>query len=79
VTTLTYPPHRFDIGYLYSFISAGIFYYGFNHFFPHTESILDHPETGEDIIAENDAKNVEKKRAERMQKRPSIAARIFEV
>jgi NCS1 family nucleobase:cation symporter-1 len=37
---------------------------------------MDHPETGEDIIA---AKNVEKRRASRAERRPSIAAQIFEV
>jgi hypothetical protein len=26
--------------------------------FPHTESMLDHPNTGEDIIAENDEKKI---------------------
>jgi NCS1 family nucleobase:cation symporter-1 len=40
---------------------------------------MDHPETGEDIIAANDAKNVEKRRASRAERRPSIAAQIFEV
>jgi NCS1 family nucleobase:cation symporter-1 len=36
---------------------------------------MDHPETGEDIIAANDAKNVER-RAER---RKSFVAQVFEV
>jgi NCS1 family nucleobase:cation symporter-1 len=65
----------FGIGYIYSFIAAGLFYWGFNRFFPHTESIMDHAETGEDIIAANDAKNVER-RAER---RKSLVDRVFEV
>jgi len=69
----------YNIGYIYSFVAAGVFYYGFNRFFPHTESIMDHAETGEDIIAENDAKNVEAARAERHGRRPSIAARVFAV
>jgi len=64
----------FAIGYIYSFFAAGIFYYGFNRFFPHHESIMDHPETGEEIIAANDAKNMEKRAAER---RPSIVTRMF--
>jgi NCS1 family nucleobase:cation symporter-1 len=38
--------------------------------------MMDHAETGEDIIAANDAKNVEAKRAER---RPSFVTRIFRV
>jgi NCS1 family nucleobase:cation symporter-1 len=71
--------HLFNIGYIYSFIAAGVFYWGFNRFFPHTESIMDHPETGEDIIAANDAKNVEKRRASRADRRPSIVTQIFEV
>jgi len=69
----------FNIGYLYSFISAGVFYWLFNRFFPHTESILDHPNTGEDIIAAQDAKNVEARMAERQKRRPSIAQRVFAV
>lgn len=71
--------HLFNIGYIYSFIAAGVFYWGFNRFFPHTESIMDHAETGEDIIAANDAKNVEKRRASRAERRPSIITQIFEV
>jgi NCS1 family nucleobase:cation symporter-1 len=40
---------------------------------------MDHPETGEDIIAAQDAKNVEKRAAERAERRPSVVARAFEV
>tara|TARA_R110002033_G_C3701257_1_gene220793 strand:+ start:341 stop:463 length:123 start_codon:yes stop_codon:yes gene_type:complete len=40
---------------------------------------MDHPELGEDIIAENDLKNVEKKRADRAAKKTSVFTRIFEV
>jgi NCS1 family nucleobase:cation symporter-1 len=69
----------FNIGYVYSFIAAGVFYWGFNRFFPHTESIMDHAETGEDIIAANDAKNVEKRRAIRAEQRSNIVTQIFEV
>jgi nucleobase:cation symporter-1, NCS1 family len=65
----------FGIGYIYSFIAAGLFYWGFNKIFPHHESMMDHAETGEDIIAANDAKNVEM-RAER---RKSLVDRVFEV
>jgi NCS1 family nucleobase:cation symporter-1 len=64
----------FGLGYMYSFFAAGVFYYGFMKFFPHTESMLDHPETGEDIIAQNDAKNMEKRAAEG---RRGIMAKIF--
>lgn len=64
----------FAIGYIYSFIAAGVFYWGFNRFFPHHDSMMDHAETGEDIIAANDAKNMEKRAAER---RPSIVTRMF--
>ncbi|KEF57401.1 uncharacterized protein A1O9_05318 [Exophiala aquamarina CBS 119918] len=71
--------HLFNIGYIYSFVAAGVFYWGFNRFFPHTESIMDHPETGEDIIAANDAKNVEERRTSRAERRPSVVSRIFEV
>jgi len=40
---------------------------------------MDHAETGEDIIAANDAKNVEMRRASRAERRPSVIAQIFEV
>jgi len=40
---------------------------------------MDHAETGEDIIAANDAKNVEKRRASRVGRRTSIVTQIFEV
>lgn len=40
---------------------------------------MDHPETGEDIIAANDAKNVEKKRADRAARKKSVFTRAFEV
>lgn len=69
-------PCSFSIGYVYSFVAAGVFYYGFNYFFPHPESKMDHAETGEDIIAENDAKNVEKAAETR---KPGLAARMFQV
>ncbi|KIW05845.1 hypothetical protein, variant [Verruconis gallopava] len=71
--------HLFNIGYIYSFVAAGVFYWIFNRFFPHTESMMDHPETGEDIIAAHDAKVVEERRASRAERRPSIIARAFEV
>jgi nucleobase:cation symporter-1, NCS1 family len=71
--------HLFNIGYIYSFVAAGVFYWGFNKFFPHTESMLDHPETGEDIIAAQDAKNVEARLASRAERRPSVVAQMFEV
>jgi NCS1 family nucleobase:cation symporter-1 len=71
--------HLFNIGYIYSFFAAGVFYWGFNQIFPHTESIMDHAETGEDIIAANDAKNVEMRRASWAERRPSMVTKIFEV
>lgn len=69
----------FAIGYVYSFVAAGVFYWIFNRFFPHHPSMMDHPETGEDIIAANDAKNVEERRASRTERRPSAVTRFFEV
>ncbi|RMD44032.1 hypothetical protein DV735_g1070, partial [Chaetothyriales sp. CBS 134920] len=53
----------FAIGYIYSFVAAAIFYVLLNRFFPHTESIMDHAETGEDIVAANDAKRLEEQYA----------------
>ena len=69
----------FSIGYIYSFVAAGVFYWLFNRFFPHTESIMDHPETGEDIIAANDAKNVEARRVSLAGRKQSVVAHMFEV
>lgn len=69
----------FNIGYVYSFVAAGVFYWAFNKFFPHTESILDHPETGEDVIAAQDEKNIRERRASQTGRRQSLAAKIFEV
>ena len=43
-------------------MAAGGFYWGFNRFFPHTESIMGQAETGEEIIAANDAKNMRERR-----------------
>ena len=40
---------------------------------------MDHAETGEDIIAANDAKNVEQRRASLAGRRQSVVAKIFEV
>jgi NCS1 family nucleobase:cation symporter-1 len=71
--------HLFNIGYIYSFVAAAVFYWGFNRFFPHTESMMDHPVTGEDIIAANDAKNVEERRASRVERKPSLVTKLFEV
>jgi nucleobase:cation symporter-1, NCS1 family len=71
--------HLFAIGYIYSFAAAGVFYYLFNRFFPHTESIMDHPETGEDIIAAQDAKNMAERRASWEERRPSVVTKMFTV
>lgn len=71
--------YSFSIGYLFSFVAAGGAYWVFNKFFPHNESIMDHAETGEDIIAEQDAKNIEKQNEERAVRRPNIAAKMFSV
>ena len=65
---------------MYSFVSAGVFYVLLNRFFPHRESQMDHPETGEDIIAANDAKNVEERRESYAEgRKPSIVTRAFQV
>lgn len=50
--------HSFAIGYIYSFVAAGVFYYALMRFFPHNESRLDYPITGEDIVAANDEKQI---------------------
>ena len=41
--------------------------------------MLEQPITGEDIIAANDAKNVEERQASRSGRRPSVVAKVFEV
>ncbi|KAK6397841.1 hypothetical protein LTR65_005089 [Meristemomyces frigidus] len=48
--------HLFAIGYIYSFIAAGVFYWAFMRFFPHTESVMDYAITGEDVIVAADEK-----------------------
>ena len=40
---------------------------------------MDHPETGEEIIAANDAKNVQQRRASWNERRPSLVTRFFSV
>ncbi|KAF2848131.1 uracil permease-like protein [Plenodomus tracheiphilus IPT5] len=50
--------HLFAIGYIYSFFAAGLFYWGLMKWFPHTPSQLEHPITGEDIIAAADEKAI---------------------
>jgi nucleobase:cation symporter-1, NCS1 family len=71
--------NRFNIGYIYSFVAAGVFYWLFNRFFPHRDSFMDHPETGEDIIAANDMKNVQERRASWSERKPSVVTRFFQV
>ncbi|KAF2651533.1 hypothetical protein K491DRAFT_696376 [Lophiostoma macrostomum CBS 122681] len=71
--------HLFSIGYIYSFAAAGIFYWGFNRFFPYHPALLDHPDTGEEIIAAQDAKNVENRRASLNGRRESITQKVFSV
>lgn len=71
--------HSFAIGYIYSFVAGGVFYWGFNKFFPHVESLMDHPETGEEIIAEQDARNIEQVKAERAVHKRNIITRAFQV
>ena len=51
--------NRFAIGYIYSFIAAGVFYWALMHWFPHQKSRLDYPITGEDIIAASDEKQLQ--------------------
>lgn len=50
--------YSFAIGYMYSFVAAGVFYWALMRWFPHEESRLDHPNTGEDIIAASDEKQL---------------------
>jgi NCS1 family nucleobase:cation symporter-1 len=40
---------------------------------------MDHPETGEDVIAAQDAKNMEERRESLGGRRPSVIAKVFEV
>jgi nucleobase:cation symporter-1, NCS1 family len=71
---------RFAIGYVYSFIASGVFYWLFNRFFPHHESMLEQADTGEDIIAANDEKNMQERRASWSQgRKPSVVERFFTV
>ncbi|KAI9052943.1 hypothetical protein LZ554_003215 [Drepanopeziza brunnea f. sp. 'monogermtubi'] len=70
--------HLFGIGYFYSFTLAGLAYYLFNHLSPHHPSAIDYPETGEDRIAAQDAKNVAAKQQQR-RRRSGLLAKLFEV
>lgn len=40
---------------------------------------MDHPETGEEIIAAQDAKNVAERRASWAERRPSVVTKLFTV
>ncbi|PBP17385.1 hypothetical protein BUE80_DR011862 [Diplocarpon rosae] len=72
--------HLFGIGYLYSFVSAGVFYWIFNRFSPHLESVMDHPETGEEIIRSQDEKNIAARERESVGgPKKSVVAKLFEV
>ncbi|KAL9529895.1 hypothetical protein SMMN14_06443 [Sphaerulina musiva] len=72
--------HLFAIGYIYSFITAGVFYYLFNVFAPHLESQMDYPVTGEDILIEQDEKNLSQRRASYAENgRPNALRRAFHV
>ncbi|KAL6702814.1 hypothetical protein ACN47E_000900 [Coniothyrium glycines] len=51
--------HIFAIGYMYSFVASGVFYWALMRWVPHHESRLDHPNTGEDIIAAADEKQLQ--------------------
>lgn len=62
--------HLFYVGYMYSFLAGGVFYYIFNHFFPAPESMIEFAITGEDVIAAQDAKNLEAKQAGTVSKEP---------
>lgn len=48
-------------------------------FFPNDGSRMDHAETGEDIIAAQDVKNQEARRASYAERRPSIVEKVFTV
>jgi nucleobase:cation symporter-1, NCS1 family len=41
--------------------------------------MMDHAVTGEDIIAANDAKNVQERRASFSERKPSLVTRFFTV
>ena len=56
-------------------MAAGVFYWLLNRFAPHKDSVMDHPETGEEIIAANDAKNVEAAKG----RKSSIFSKVFSV
>lgn len=72
--------HLFAIGYIYSFITAGVFYYLFNVFAPHLESQMDYPVTGEEILMEQDEKNLSQRRASYAENgRPNALRRAFHV
>lgn len=76
-TDLVY--RSFAIGYIYSFLAGGVFYWLFNLIFPHHESLRDYPETGEELLAEQDAKSVEKMRTQQAGRKPNIFKRALRI
>ncbi|THW90494.1 hypothetical protein D6D15_04518 [Aureobasidium pullulans] len=48
--------HIFAIGYMYSFVAAGLCYWALMRFAPEHESRMDHEVTGEDILVANDGR-----------------------
>lgn len=48
-------------------------------FFPNDGSRMDHADTGEDIIAAQDARNQEARRASYAENKPSIVDKVFSV
>jgi len=50
--------HLFAIGYIYSFVAAGVFYWALMRWCPHAASHLDHPVSGEEIVAAADEKMI---------------------
>jgi len=52
------PTCSFAIGYIYSFVAAGVFYWALMRWCPHAASHLDHPVSGEEIVAAADEKMI---------------------
>lgn len=64
---------------MYSFFAGGVFYWLFNKISPHQESLRDHPDTGEEILVEQDARSVEKRKTEQAGHKPNLFKRAFQV
>jgi NCS1 family nucleobase:cation symporter-1 len=54
ISVSTGAQHLFSLGYVFSFLSSSVIYYGLMRLFPATESMMDYADLGEDQIIAGD-------------------------